>query len=109
MLTRFTARRLPRRKTAVLAMDAEDAMAKDIVAARIGRSKRARVVMAAPFKSRKNPKLGASSTLSRPVDSDGSHVFVAPDARDALYDSPRTAVLAPDASEEHARFEQSLV
>ena len=32
MLTRLTARRLPRRKTAVLAMDAEDAMAKDIVA-----------------------------------------------------------------------------
>ena len=32
LLTRFTARRLPQRKTAVLAMDAEDAMAKDIVA-----------------------------------------------------------------------------
>ena len=67
MLTRFTARRLPRRKTAVLAMDAEDAMAKDIVAARIGRSKRARVVMAAPFKSRKIQNSARQNVSSRPV------------------------------------------
>ena len=70
-------------------MDAEDAMAKDIVAARIGRSKRARVVMAAPFKSRKIQNSARQNVSSRPVDSDGRTFFVAPDARDAVYDSPR--------------------